>query len=260
MLTLFHDSELFQKERPIKITEQQKTELINDSVEHIISKYIKNIDKEDIVEMLEYYYPFKTFNDIDDDYDYIEEEISNKFNIQINEELFGHLNYLSMKIDKSLVENVKQWVNAHSIKLKYNDYQYLKVLKPFGRFKVDDIIVVNGVYNETARYIVDKDYNIGLGTIIDGEVIENNCEPLEITMENNTKLFLEINTKKQIAIVIKDIMGIKNITKDDLKLALNIPIDRVELMLEGKYNFNVDYLVVIANRLDMSINELFLWN
>lgn len=177
--TLFKDSELFQKERPTKATEQQKSEFYKKMAKEVIkNKFVENYYEEDIIHDLKLLYPFWRNNGFE--MGKILDGYGTRCSWDINTEVCEWLDCLESEYSELLDKNVKDWVKAHNPQPLFPMKTKLVVVKELNREKLSgDIIFVTGFRTETACYLVDKDPERKGGTVIPYEKIENHCKITE---------------------------------------------------------------------------------
>ncbi|MDD5013579.1 MAG: hypothetical protein PHW73_00570 [Atribacterota bacterium] len=171
METLFNDSEVFTKDRPLKLTVKQRGDFFLEKAKEIIENNWSNTEEEIIADDL---------NELDlssNGYElakHLEERANADYSIDVEfcewlEDL-GH--YIRLKVEK----NVKAWVKAHNITPKFHVNTKLNVIKDFGySFKSGDIIYITGIYPQTAQYVLHENPSYRGGTIINFEIVEECC-------------------------------------------------------------------------------------
>jgi len=178
MERLFSDSEVFKKERPNSITNEQKQRLISSIADDILSNDYSKSDRDEIEDDMEGIFPFnETGFELAKELD----SYSANADYDFTSDFIEFLEHLSFKVDDAKEENVKLWVKAHDIKPKLEDKSKLRVKESIigTRFREGDEIFINYHYPETAVYVVDKDPDRKGGTLIAYEKIELYCELYE---------------------------------------------------------------------------------
>lgn len=168
---LFSDSEVFTKTRPTKITEKQKQEYYKKVAQEIIDERWSKSDIEDIMTDLSDI--FRT----DSGYEIAKSLEDGCAQYNINTPFIEFLDSFDYNMRSIDDENVKLWVKAHNIVPLFDKGQELIVTEEIFRyFKREDIVYVNGINMELARYYVDKDKNRNGGYVLDCETIETHCQ------------------------------------------------------------------------------------
>ena len=170
MNKLINDSEVFQKERPTKITEKQKIKVFTEVAESILEW---NLSKDSIETIVSDLYQlnlndtgFEMAKDLEDGWDMVGSyEIDSNF-VEILESITSLINDENTK-------NVKEWVKAHSVKpnFKIGDEFTLKIA-PFFSFSVGDKVYITMINSEKAYYCINKDKNGNGGTVVPFEKLE----------------------------------------------------------------------------------------
>jgi len=172
MEKLFNDSEVFMKERPVRITEQQAKEFYTKMAKEIIKNKYSTSSIEDIIEDL------ADISYGDNGYEIakkLDDYISNaSYNIDV---MFCEwLDCFNSDKEDVLRENIKTWVKAHNIKPKYAKGQKLKIEKSiYYASVIGSEIYVTGHRDEEAYYMVDADKNRNGGICVNYEKLEANC-------------------------------------------------------------------------------------
>ena len=162
MNKLFKDSETFQKERPLIITDKQESEVYNEVADYIIQWGLSKNSKKQIVKDLQEYHisnseSIETANEL--------RENCNGYTF--NSSLLEQIELIDILISEKKQENVKQWVEAHDIKPKYNIGDSFKLKKTvcYGYSNID-IVFITGIYKDRACYTISLDKNEKGGTLI----------------------------------------------------------------------------------------------
>lgn len=170
MKTLFNDGEIFQKERPTNITEEQRKEYFEEFANEIIDGGFSSSTIEKIISDLV---------DLN----------QNENGYELSKELEDYGKKGSYNIDSSFVElmdsfgsgimdihrdNVRDWVLAHNIKPKYAYGQKFRVKTPiYYRQDTDTPLFITGIREEEGYYLVDSDKDRQGGICIHYEKIED---------------------------------------------------------------------------------------
>lgn len=113
---LFNDSEIFQKERPVKLTEKQYDDLLTEMAREINENEWSYDDIEVIVSDLKCLYRHSN------GYERAKqlEGFNCKGDYDIDADFVDWLDSFDSRYDDILEQNVKQWVKAHDIKPKFS--------------------------------------------------------------------------------------------------------------------------------------------
>ena len=171
---IFKDSEVFTKERPEKLTENQKNQIWKKLAKEVIDNRWSNDDVDTIIGDL------KGLSILDSGYEMAKdlESYSSTGDYDIDTSFIEWLDMLDSDFDDARRENVKRWVKAHDIKPKYEKGTQLLVKEHFTRspeLQVDRLIFVNGYYEDEAKYCVSNIKDSKINKIINFEDIEKNC-------------------------------------------------------------------------------------
>jgi hypothetical protein len=172
MRKLINDSEVFQIERPIKITDKQRFEVLKEVAEDIIEYGISKDSIETIISDLD-----NVSNSNDSGYE-MAKELENSFDCSGSYEIDSNFIELLESIDSSFDEkkrtNVKEWVKAHNIqpKFKKGDGFILKHSVSHG-FNSGDKIFITMLNKENAYYCINKTENGNGGRVIVFEKLES---------------------------------------------------------------------------------------
>jgi hypothetical protein len=169
---LFNDSELFQKERPTKITEQQEQACYKKMADEIIKGGWSDSDVEDIVKDLAEIWEYDSGYEIAKKL----ESYGNEASYTINTDFIYYLDDFGYNKREILTKNVEDWVKAHNPQPKFQKGQKLIVTTMLNHEKQEGAIVyITGFSEKTACYLIDKDENRKGGTVIAYEKVEANC-------------------------------------------------------------------------------------
>lgn len=156
---LFEDSQMLVKQRPNFVTDQQKEAFYALNAQKIIDNGWSEDEIEDIICDL------KEISLSESGYEIAKSlEIKNCY-YEIDTEFIEFLDGLSYEYDQLKTQNVKEWVKGKS---------------PQPKFKVGDKLIykdkevlVYGIHEETARYIINDDIKIKGGKLIPYEEIDD---------------------------------------------------------------------------------------
>jgi len=173
---LFKDSEVFVKERPIKLSEKQEIEIWQKLAKEVIDNGWSDDDIDTIIKDLQ----GLSMSDSDSGYEMAKdlEGWSANGNYDIDTSFIEWLDMLDSNFDDAIRENVKRWVKAHHIKPKYEIGTQLVVKEHFTRspeLQVGKVIFVNGYYENEAKYCVSNEKDSKVNVIIIYEKIEQCC-------------------------------------------------------------------------------------
>ena len=170
---LFSDSEVFQKERPTKLTKKQEEEFYLERAKDLIKEGYSEDDEEDVAKDLEYLYPFRDNGyEMAKDLDSSSREACYSFSTEFCEWL-DCLHYLYNKIE---TQNVIDWVKAHNPQPKFEKGTKLLIVETINhKLKKDSIVYVNGERPEEAVYWINEDPNKYGGYVIAYEKVEKCC-------------------------------------------------------------------------------------
>lgn len=173
MTKLFHDKELFMKDRPIKITEEQEKQFFIDEAEKFIkwqwSEGPAATIARDLKAISKSFYSsgFELAKDL-------ERDGGARYNI--SGEVVDYLESLTIGQRYILDENVKAWVAAHDIKPKFSKGQLLKIQIDIDReYVAGKDVFITGIYDTTAHYIIHQDKNHNGGRYVTFEKLEASC-------------------------------------------------------------------------------------
>jgi hypothetical protein len=170
---LFSDSEVFQKERPTKLTKQQEDDFYLNQAKDLIDKEYSFSDIEDVIEDLKYLYPF---NDNGFEMAKSLESSSRLADYEIDVEFCEWLDCLHYAYSKIENQNIKDWVAAHNPQPKFETGTKLLIVENLNhKLKKDMIVYVNGGRPEEAVYWINVDPKQYGGTIIAYEKVEQCC-------------------------------------------------------------------------------------
>lgn len=174
-LLLFKDSEVFVKERPIKLGEMQEAEIWYKLAKEVIDNGWSDDDIDTIIKDL------RSLSMSDSGYE--KAKILEGFRANgcydIDTSFIEWLDMLDSDFEDARRENVKRWVKAHDIKPKYEKGTQLVVKGRFTRspeLQVGKVIFVNGFYENEAKYCVSNEKDSKRNVLIDYEKIENCCD------------------------------------------------------------------------------------
>lgn len=172
--TLFDDKEMFQKERPNKITLRQEEGFFLEKANEIIERgWSENASQREIANDLK-----NVEFPLSDGFERAK-ELDEKGYYNIDGEFVEWLDMLESGKFEIQKENVKEWVKAHNIKLQHSKGdKFLVKGDNFKKFKKGDVIYIVDLIEETAEYLVrseDTKKNV-IGTYVSYEDLEKNSE------------------------------------------------------------------------------------
>ena len=172
MEKLINDCEVFQKDRPLTITNQQRKEVLTEVAEDILEWNLSKDSLETIIEDLDNVYDFgnsgfEMAKELEDSYD-----CSGSYDI--NSTLIELLESLDSLVDDKKRKNTSEWVKAHDIKPKFKkgDGFVLKKSPSYG-FNVGEKVFITMINSERAYYCVNKIENGNGGRVVVFEKLEN---------------------------------------------------------------------------------------
>ena len=168
MNKLFKDSETFQKERPLRITDTQELEVYNEVADEIIDWNLSTNSKKQIVKDLSDNYISNS-----DSIETANELRENCSGYTFNSTFLEQIELIDCLISDKINENIKQWVEAHNIRPKYKIGDSFKLKKPlcYGDSNID-IVFITGIYKDRACYTISLDKNQKGGTLVTYERLE----------------------------------------------------------------------------------------
>jgi hypothetical protein len=172
---LFNDSELFVKQRPTKLTENQENEIYRKLAQEVIDDNWSDDYAEDIIHDL------KRLSKNDTGYEMAKEleGFTSKASYSISTCFIEWLDSLSYAFDDAKRENVKRWVEAHNIQPKYKLGTELTVKEHFTRspeLEVGKTIFINSIWDLEAKYGVFNTKDSKRNILINYEDIEKFCD------------------------------------------------------------------------------------
>jgi len=170
---LFSDSEVFQKERPKGLTQQQEDTFYLEQARDLIKNGYSEDEEEDVAEDLRYLYPF---NDNGFEMAQSLEGTNRKAYYDIDTQFCEWLDCLHFAYSKIERKNVLDWVAAHNPQPKFETgTKFLIVENLNHKLKKDMIVYINGGRPEEAVYWINVDPNVYGGTVIAYEKVEKCC-------------------------------------------------------------------------------------
>lgn len=169
---LFTDSEVYQKERPTKITEQQALDFYKEQAQEILDNNWSKSDIDTIVEDL------SEINYDDSGYEIAKslEDWNRKAYYDFPIDFIEFLDNLGHQKGRILANNIKDWVKAHGIKPKLSKGQKLLIEKDLNyKQKKGLVVFVNGFNENEAYYMIDENPDRNGGYCISYEKAESNC-------------------------------------------------------------------------------------
>lgn len=172
MSTLFKDSEVLNKERPTKPTNQQIEEFWAKMAEEILDNNFSTSDKEDIISDLKNLSLYDTGFEMAKELD----EPNANANYEIDSSFIEWLESLSWEYRSLNDKNVKHWVSVFNPEHKYLKGQALLVNENLDReYTKGKIVYVTGFSLEKACYLISEDKNRNGGTVLAYEKVESCC-------------------------------------------------------------------------------------
>lgn len=173
-MTLFPDSETYQKERPKTITEDQKAAFFLKAAKEIVKQGYSSNDPEDIASDL------SKLSMTDTGYEMAKEleDSGMDASYNIGSQFIEYLEIFSMDYFDVITGNVKDWVRAHNILPKYKFGDKLEIPKNVILGIKGGIVYVTGIKKETAEYLIYEDPNHKGGFVLAFEKIELNCKKI----------------------------------------------------------------------------------
>ena len=164
---LFKESEVFQKERPTKLTDTQETKFFLDMAKEIIDNGWSDSEPKSIADDLAGLYlssnGYEMAKEMESGYGYYD----------INTEFCEWLEGLDYERRKIIEKNVKSWVIAHDIKPQYTKGFKLKLSANLGMsFKAGDIVFITGIRKYLAKYVIHSNIDYKGGFLYPYESVE----------------------------------------------------------------------------------------
>jgi hypothetical protein len=174
MESLFEETVGVQKHRPTKITNQQRDKLYIELAQEIIDNNYSSSDINVISEDL------KNLFTTDSGFEKAKAlENNGNGTYRFNGDFVDSLDNIDYEIYTVLQENVKLWAKAHDVKPRFTKGLKLFIKETLNREKIKgETVYINGIQEDTATYLIDKDPNRNGGTVFAFEKIEANCEIL----------------------------------------------------------------------------------
>lgn len=173
MYTLFPDSEVFQKERPTKITNAQKIAFYKKLAKEIRKSKWSSSPEDDIVEDLESLYPFNG-----NGYELAKklENYGKKAVYSIDTDLCEWLECIDSEYREIIKSNVKQWVKAHNPQPKFKIGSLLLITEKINfQLPVGKNVYITGINDKEAYYLINEEFKKNNGICIDFEKAERCC-------------------------------------------------------------------------------------
>lgn len=175
MNMLFNDNEVFQKERPTGLSEQQKKDFLLLNAHEIIKNKWSDDNPEDIADDLISLIPFSA-NGFD-----LGKQIENLnccYDVDIA--FCEFLEDLYYSYSKEIDKNVKTWVKAHNIKPVFRKGDELMLKKNISGILANTIVYVTGMYEDTGIYLIHQDKNRNGGYLVAYEKLENSSILIDV--------------------------------------------------------------------------------
>ena len=173
---LFEDKEVFQKERPLYLNNQQLRELCNRLAKELQAENYSTSKVSDISDDL---FNHVDFNDDGYQIGKTLESLTCSASYKFNSMFVEHLDWFNSAKSDKLEGYVKEWVKAHDIKPEYDKGNELI---SFGAvsyaFKKGGTFFITGMRKETACYYINNNKDGNGGVVISFEKIESNCQKI----------------------------------------------------------------------------------
>lgn len=156
---LFNDSDMFMKQRPNFVTEKQKEAFYRLNAQYIVDNGWSEDSADDIAEDL------KRIPLLDGGYEIAKSLERGDCCYEIDTEFIEFLDSLWIDYSELKTENEKAWVKATNPHHKLNTGDRLT-------YNGKEVLVY-GLHEETARYIINDDINVNGGTLVPYEKIDN---------------------------------------------------------------------------------------
>ena len=171
MEKLIKDSETFQKERPLTITNEQRNEVLKEVANDIIQWQLSKSSLEQIIADLDEVYSgsesgFEMAKELEDGYHTFG-------HYEVNSQLVELLESIDSLVDDFKRKNIQEWVKAHNIKPKFKigDGFVLKNSPSYG-FNIGEKVFITMLNSENAYYCINKVENRNGGRVIVFEKLE----------------------------------------------------------------------------------------
>lgn len=169
-LLLFKDSEVFIKNRPEELTENQKNDIWKELAKYIINEKWSNSDINDILNDLKKiplsYSGYEKAKQL---------ESSKRCYYDLNTFFIEWLDSIEINFQDRINENVSYWVKVHDIKPIYNIGTELAITSFINNFQIGEKIFINGIYEKLAKYLVSDIKDSKRNIAINYEEIEKCC-------------------------------------------------------------------------------------
>lgn len=179
MNTLFKDSEVFVKERPISLSPKQKKELMLKLAKEVKENNwsTSSIERiaDDLCDLRIQFDGYDTARELDD--------FGKNASYNINLSFAEWLDCLNSEINDVVIGFQKEWVNAHYIKPKFKIGQELIINENINEYLTDlekgCTIFINSINKSTARYMVSNKKGDTRNTVLNFEDVEDKCSVVE---------------------------------------------------------------------------------
>ena len=176
MEKLFNDSELYIKERPKQITEQQAEKLYKEIAEEIVKDGWSDDDVEDIIQDV------SEINFKENGYEIAKSLESGRrlTTYNIDAMFVEFLDCLGHRKDSIHRQNVRDWASANNPQPKFAKGQKIRVKTALSyNMKSGQEFFVTGIKQEEAYYMIHENPEHNGGYVFDYEKLEANCEIIE---------------------------------------------------------------------------------
>tara|TARA_R110000782_G_scaffold116533_1_gene206572 strand:+ start:8 stop:532 length:525 start_codon:yes stop_codon:yes gene_type:complete len=172
MEKLINDCELFQKERPTKITNKQRLEVLTEVAENVLEW---GISKDSIATIISDLDNVSTSND--SGYE-MAKELEDSFycfgSYDINSNFIELLESIDSLIGDKKRENTSEWVKAHNIKPKFKKGDgFILKTSPSRGFDIGEKVFITMINSQNAYYCINKLENGNGGRVIVFEKLES---------------------------------------------------------------------------------------
>ncbi len=175
-MTLFKDSEVYQKERPTKATQAQIDKFYIDTAKEIIKEGYSEQNEDDIIEDLKKLYPFRG-----NGYELAKElEREYRSGYEFDVPFCEYLDTLSDSYHGIIEQNVKDWVKAHQPVATFEKGAKLMINETLNySAKKGSIVYVTGKSDDRASYYINEDKDGNGGWVYAYELIEKQCSLID---------------------------------------------------------------------------------
>jgi len=173
---LFEEREIFNKERPEFLTDEQLTQIYKEMADEIIAEDWSNSDPAEIIIDL------KDANWHDSGFE-IAKGMDNSYNADYNftGDFINWLDDIDHFRRDKIEENVRTWVKAHNIQPKYKigDRVFVKKDLMMSKYPKGEYYIT-GYHKDIAKYTINKENKPNCGLLVEYEELEGICGSLVI--------------------------------------------------------------------------------